>query len=56
MSDLKNDAPVQPGTPGKAAPEESESMRRLERDADEMAEKGSEEEEKYDEDHGIFDK
>jgi len=56
MSDPKDKKPGQPGTPGKAAPEESESMRRLERDADKMAEKGREEEEKYDEDHGIFDK
>jgi hypothetical protein len=56
MSDLKNDAKVQPGTKNKATPEESESMRRLERDADKMAEKGRKTEERYDEDHGIFDK
>ena len=56
MSDPKYDKPVQPGTPGKAAPEESESMRRLQRDADKMADKGRETEENYDEDHGIFDK
>jgi len=56
MSDLKNNPPAQPGTKGKAAPEESESFRRLEHDADKMAEAGSEEEERYDEDHGIFDK
>jgi len=56
MSDLKNDAKVQPGTKNKATPEESESMRRLERDADKMAEKGREEQEKYDDDQGIFDK
>ena len=56
MSDLKNDASVQPGTPGKAAPEESESMRQLEKDADEMAEAANKTEERYDEDHGIFDK
>jgi hypothetical protein len=56
MSDLKNDASVQPRTPGKAIPEESESMRRLEKDADEMAGKAEETEEKYDDDHGIFTK
>jgi hypothetical protein len=56
MSDLKNDAKVQPGTKNSATPEESESMRRLERDADKMAEKGRKTEERYDEDHGIFDK
>ncbi len=56
MSDPKNDKPVQPGTPGKATPEESEAMRRLEKDADKMAEAGRRTEEKYDEDHGIFDK
>ena len=56
MSDPKSVKPVQPGTPGKAAPEESESMRKLQRDADKMAERGREDEEKYDEDHGIFDK
>ena len=56
MSDLKNDKAVQPGTPGKAAPEESESMRRMEKDADKMAEAGEKTEERYDEDHGIFDK
>jgi hypothetical protein len=56
MSDPKDKKPVQPGTSGKAAPQESESMRRVERDADQMADKGLEEEEKYDEDHGIFDK
>jgi hypothetical protein len=56
MSDLKNDKAVQPGTPGKAAPEESESMRRMEKDADKMAEAGKKSEERYDEDHGVFDK
>lgn len=56
MSELKNEKSVQPGSKGKAAPEESESMRRLDKDADEMADKGREEEERYDEDHGIFDK
>ena len=56
MSDLKNDQAVHPGTPGKAAPEESESTRRLEKDADKMAEAGEKTEERYDEDHGIFDK
>ena len=55
MSDPKNDARVQPGTKNKTTPE-SESMRRLDRDADEMAEKAGEEEERYDEDHGVFDK
>ena len=56
MSDQKNDPKGQPGTKGKTAPEESESTRRLEKDADEMADKASEEEERYDEDHGIFTK
>ena len=56
MSDLKNDKAVQPGTPGKAAPEESESMQRLQKDADKMADKANKSEERYDEDHGIFDK
>ena len=56
MSDLKNNPKVQPGPKGNAAPEESESMRRLEKDADKMAEAGRNEEERYDEDHGIFDK
>jgi hypothetical protein len=56
MSDLKNDKAVEPGTPGKPAPEESDSMRRLEKDADEMAGAGRRTEERYDEDHGIFDK
>jgi hypothetical protein len=56
MSDLKKDPAVKPGTKGNAAPEESESMRRMEKDADKMADKGRNEEERYDEDHGIFDK
>ena len=56
MSDPKNDRAVQPGTKDKAAPEESEAMRRIQSDADEMADKGREEEERYDEDHGIFTK
>ena len=56
MSDLNHDKAVQAGTPGKAAPEESESMRRMEKDADKMAEAGEKTEERYDEDHGIFDK
>jgi hypothetical protein len=56
MSDPKSDKSVQPGNPGKAAPEESESMRQLDRDADQMAQKADEEEERYDEDHPIFDK
>lgn len=56
MSDPNQKKPVQPGTPGKVTPEESESMRRLQRDADKMAEKGRQEQERYDEDHGIFDK
>lgn len=56
MSDPKNDAKVQPGTQNKATPEESESMRRLQRDADKMAEAGRKTEERYDEDQGIFDK
>jgi len=37
MSDLKKDPAVKPGTKGNAAPEESESMRRMEKDADKMA-------------------
>jgi hypothetical protein len=56
MSDPKNEKAVQPGTPGKAAPEESDSMRRLEKDADKMAKAGEKTEERYDEDHGEFDK
>jgi hypothetical protein len=56
MSELKSDKAVQPGTQRKGAPEESESMRRMEKDADKMAEAGQKEEERYDEDHGIFDK
>jgi len=56
MPDPKSNPSVKPGTPGKAAPEESESMRQMDRDADEMAKKGRKEEEKYDEDEGIFDK
>ena len=56
MSNLKSDKSVQPGNPGKPAPEESESMRRLDRDADEMAQKADETEDRYDEDHDIFDK
>jgi hypothetical protein len=56
MSELKNDATVPPGTQGKAAPQESDSMRRVEKDADEMAEAGRKTEERYDEDHGIFTK
>ena len=56
MSDLKNDKAVQPGAPGKAVPEESEAWRQLEKDADKMADKGRDEEERYDEDHGIFTK
>ena len=56
MSDPKLDQPIQRKNPGKATPEESESMRRLDKDADEMAQKGREEEERYDEDHGTFDK
>ena len=56
MSDQKNDAKVQPGPQDKAAPKESDSMHRLEHDADKMAEAGRKTEERYDEDHGIFDK
>lgn len=56
MSDQKDDKAVQTGTPGKATPEESEAMRRLQRDADKMAEAGRKTEERYDEDHGVFDK
>jgi hypothetical protein len=56
MSDPKSDQSVQSKNPGKPAPEESESMRRLDRDADEMAQKAEEEEQRYDEDHDIFDK
>ena len=56
MSDPNNDKSVQPGDPGSATPEESESMHRLDRDADELAQKAREEEERYDEDHGAFDK
>src|SRR6202012_2713480 len=56
MSDPKDKKPVQPGTSGKAAPQESDSMRRLEKDADKMADAGRKEQERYDEDHGIFDK
>ena len=56
MSDPKSDKSVQPGDPGSATPEESESMHRLDRDADELAQKAREEEERYDEDHGAFDK
>lgn len=56
MSDLKNDKSVQPGTKGKGAPEESESMRRMEKDADKMAKEGIKSEERYDEDHDIFTK
>lgn len=56
MSDVKSDKPVQRGNPGKATPEESESMRRLDRDADEMAQKAENEEARYDEEHDIFDK
>ena len=56
MSELKKDPAVQPGTKGNAAPEESESMRKMEHDADKMAEAGRKTEERYDEDHGVFDK
>lgn len=56
MSDLKDEKAVQAGTPGKAAPEESEAMQRLQRDADKMADAGRKTEERYDEDHGVFDK
>jgi hypothetical protein len=56
MADLKKDSPAQPATPGKTAPQESESMRQLERDADEMAEKAGNVEDRYDDDHGIFTK
>jgi len=53
MSDLKNEKPVQPGAKGN---EESEAMQRLQRDADKMADKGRKEEERDDEDQGIFNK
>lgn len=56
MSDPKDDKAVQTGTPGKATPEESEAMRRLQREADKMAEAGRKTEEKYDDDQGIFNK
>ena len=56
MSDPKDDKAVQSGTPGKATPEESEAMRRLQREADKMAEAGRKTEEKYDDDQGIFNK
>ena len=56
MSDLKNDKAVEAGTKGKGAPEESESMHRMEKDADKMAKAGEKTEERFDEDHGIFDK
>ena len=56
MSDPKGDKLAQPKNPGKSTPEESESMSRLDRDADEMAQSAGEAEERYDEDHDIFDK
>jgi hypothetical protein len=56
MSEVKKDPTVQPGTKGKPAPEESDSERRLQRAADEMADKADESEERFDDDHGIFTK
>ena len=55
MSDLKKDPSVQPGTKGKNAPDVADDAL-VQRDADELADKGRKEEERYDEDHGIFDK
>jgi hypothetical protein len=51
MSDVKNPKSAQPGTKPDVADDEL-----VQRDADELADKGREEEEKYDEDEGIFDK
>jgi hypothetical protein len=56
MSDLKNDPKVQPGSKGKGAPDDAADSQLVQRDADEMADKAEEEEDRFDEDHGIFTK
>ena len=55
MTDLKKDPTVQPGTKGKSAPDVADDAL-VQEDADELAEKAGDEEERYDEDHGIFTK
>jgi hypothetical protein len=58
MPDIKKDSTSSPNQPSnkRRSEEEAISERRLEKDADEMADASSKVEEKYDEDHGIFTK
>jgi hypothetical protein len=52
----KDPNPV-PETPGaKQTSEESDAMKQMEEDADEMAEQGIKSQNKYDQDHNIFSK
>jgi hypothetical protein len=52
MPEIKKDSTTSPRQPSN----EAAVTERLEKDADEMADKAQEVEEKYDEDHGIFTK
>jgi hypothetical protein len=56
MADLKKDPKNSPQPPSNRRSDDAAVNRRLEQDADEMAEKAQEVEKKYDEDHDIFTK
>jgi len=56
MPDAKKDSTGSSQPPFNKRPAESATDERLERDADEMAEKAQNDEKRYDEDHDIFTK
>jgi hypothetical protein len=57
MPDIKKDSTTSPRQPSnQRRSEEAAVDKRLEKDADEMADAAQNVEEKYDEDHGIFTK
>ena len=57
MSDTKNDPTKSPQPPADKTPsDEAAISEQLEKDADEMADRGTEREKRYDEDHDILTK